>query len=92
MNAPVDLNEQRAERRRQSTMSNMQSELRSLALDLERIRQLGNDSAAVALVTMRRELTAIMLKAGTLHDEFVELADLERTQQQLIEDTEHGSE
>lgn len=84
MNAPVDMAASRAERRRQNTITNMQTELRSLVLDLERIRELGNNESAVALVTLRGELSAVHQKAGSLHTEFVEL-DQEEQQNESCE-------
>jgi len=87
MNAPVDMAALRAERRRQSTITNMQGEIRSLVLDLERIRELGNNEAAVALVTLLRELSAIHQKAGTLHNEFVEL---DQEEQRAEDAPDHG--
>lgn len=92
MNAPVDIAEQRAERRRQTTMFNMRGDLLSLKLDLDRVGTLGNDAAAVAMRTFNAAVAALHQKGQTLQVEFYELAEHEQRQSEREQGQKHGNE
>lgn len=78
MNAPVDLAKQRDERRCQASLSSLQSDLLSLAHDIERARDRSFGESAAVILSVQDALDIAHQKAGRLRAEFIELAKLAR--------------